>query len=34
MGILLMLSVVRGSSEAEANARAGKWRAGLELLKT
>ncbi|RSH95305.1 hypothetical protein EHS25_000392 [Saitozyma podzolica] len=31
MGILLMLSALRGLSEYEANARAGKWREGMQL---
>ncbi|ORY24759.1 glycerate-and formate-dehydrogenase [Naematelia encephala] len=31
MGILLMLSALRGSTEGEANARQGKWRDGLGL---
>lgn len=33
MALLLTLQVLRGSTEAEANARAGKWRAGLDLTK-
>lgn len=33
MALLLTLQVLRGSTEAEANARAGKWRAGLGLTK-